>query len=124
MERLKCKLAPDGKFAFITENGQESLKFPPSTKKAFSELFSPDFVDKVIFTKWMFKNFEQYTELAKCHQFEILAAKTVVREVFWKSVNNFIDFWVGVLPGEIDTSSINDENLEKFKLSFERQLTI
>ena len=107
LERLKPKLAPDGKFAFVTLNGRQGLVFPPTTKKAFCEFFSPNYEDGVIFTKWMFESIEQYNELAKRHQFTILAAKTVVREVFWKNVDTFIDFWVGVLPGEIDTSLID-----------------
>ncbi len=116
------KLAKSGKFAFITVNGEKGMKLPAATSNALSQLISPDFEKNVIFKKWMYKDLTQYTELAESLQFKISHSKTVMKCMNWESVDAFLEFWVGVLPGESAKNNIDRQSLEDFKHLHEEEL--
>ncbi len=116
------KLATSGIFAFITVNGEKGMKLPAATRSALNQLILPDFEKNVIFKKWMYKDLSQYTELAESLQFKVSHSKTVIKRVNWESVDAFIDFWVGVLPGESAKDNIDRLSLVDFKRLHEEEL--
>ena len=76
-ENVHKKLAENDAFAFVTLDGKKRLNFQPAAKKAFAELFSPDFEENVLFKTLLYEDESTYRELAKSFQFEVSSATTI-----------------------------------------------
>lgn len=121
-ERVSEKLTLGGTFGFVTLNGRTGLKLGPTIKKAFAELFAPDYEENVIFKRWMYKEESQYRDWAKAFGFKVCSSELITTETKWRNLEAFIDFWAGVLPGAIETSAIDAQSLRQFRETSEEGL--
>ena len=122
-ENVHKKLAKNGKLAFVTLNGRKGLQFGPAKRKAFVELFSPDFEENVVFKTIQFEDESAYRELAKSFEFEVCLTKTITKEERGTDLETFIAFWARALPGGIEyTSAINPESKKHYKETSEEAL--
>ncbi len=112
-ENVQKKLAKNGTFAFVTLNGRKGSQIGPEGKKAFVELFSPDFEENVVFKTLLFEDESTYRELAKSFQFEVSSVTTIIKEGQMVDLEKFIAFWAALLPGATDYTCVIDPQRKK-----------
>ena len=123
--RVYENLKSGGRFAFTTGNGAPLYEFPPSANHCMNELFGPDFIRKVFCKRMEFLTCDQYQELASSHGFDVTCMEVKDRPhvlgLTW-SVNNLVEYFFGLLHGELDREAINEEALQSCKDKYEDDL--
>ena len=116
-------LKSGGRFAFTTANGTPLNVFPPAANDCMNELFGPDFIGKVFCKRMAFLTCDQYQELALSHGFTITNMEDKdVPGFLTGSVDNLIEFFFGLLHGELDHDAITEQALQSCKDKYEDDL--
>ena len=109
-------LKPGGKFAFTTGKG------PVLAKGIMDELLGAGVLDNLFPNNATFLSPAEYNTLAALVGFEV--ASTEVKEILWtfKSVDTVIDYYFGLLQGDLDHASINPQCLECCRDKYDKDL--
>lgn len=109
-------LKPGGKFAFTTGMG------PVFAKGIMDELLGAGVLDSLFPTNASFLSSDEYCKLAVSVGFEV--ALTEVKEILWtfESVNAIIDYYFGLLQGDLDRASINPQTLDHCRDKYDEDL--
>ena len=108
--RVYENLKPGGRFAFSTANGNPV--WPPIANDCMSELFWPDFI-ATHHSKRSFLKCYQYQELAASHGFDVMSMEEKEEPgIQVENVNDLVEFFFGLLQGELDRGSISEQALK------------
>lgn len=112
-KRVYQNLKPGGKFAFTTGMG------PVFAKGVMDELLGEGVLDSLFPKNASFLSSAEYCNLAASIGFEV--SSTEVKEVLWtfEGVNAVIDYYFGLLQGDLDRASINPQTLEHCRDKYE-----
>ena len=115
--RIYQNLKPGGKFAFTTGKG------PVLAKGIMDKLLGAGVLDNLFPNTATFLSPAEYCTLATLVGFEV--ASTEVKEIPWtfKSVNTVIDYYFGLLQGDLDHASINPQSLEYCRDKYDKDLS-
>ena len=116
--RLYQNLASGGRFAFTTFNGTHV--WPPAVNNCVKELFGPDFMANLYHKRMTFLTCGQYQELAVSHGFVITSMEDKeIPGVYIDSVNALVEFFFGLVHGELDRSAITEQALQACKEKYD-----
>ena len=114
-------LKSGGRFAFTTDNGVPV--WPPVVNDCMSELFYPDFIGSLHCKRSVFLTRGQYQELAVSHGLIVTSMdEKEVPGIHIESVNDLIEFFFGLMHGELDRAAINDHGLQVCREKYEDSL--
>lgn len=120
-ERVYQSLKPGGRFAFTTANGVPAL--PPVVKSCVGELFGPDFLEHVFHKRMVYLTCDQYQELAVSHGFAVTSMEDrLLSSIPTESVAHLVNFFFGLLHGELDQEAISKEAIENCKEKYDSDL--
>ena len=120
-ERVYQSLKPGGRFAFTTANGVPA--FPPVAKGCVGELFGPDFLEHLYHRRILFLTCAQYQELAVSHGFAVTSMEDrLLSSIPTGSVAHLVNFFFGLLHGELDQEAISKEAIENCKEKYDGDL--
>ena len=109
--RVYESLKPSGRFAFTT--GDSTPEWPQAVNDCMSELFWPDVLDDLFCKRTTFPTCDQYRELAVSHGFVVTSIEAKDLPVYpIAGVNDVIDFFFGLLQGELDRAGISKQALQ------------
>ena len=119
--RVYQSLKSGGRFAFTTDNGVPV--WPPVVNDCMSELFYPDFIGNLHCKRSVFLTRGQYQELAVSHGFVVTSMEDKeVPGIHIESVNDLIEFFFGLMHGELDRTAINKHVLQVCREKYEDSL--
>ena len=119
--RLHQSLKSGGRFAFTTFNGTHV--WPPAVNDCVKELFGPDFIANLYHKRMTFLTCGQYQELAVSHGFVIASMEDrEIPGVYIDSVNALIEFFFGLVHGELDRTAITEQALQSCRERYEEVL--
>ena len=109
--RVYENLKSGGRFAFSTANG--TPVWPPVANDCMSELFWPDFITDLHCKRNTFLRCDQYEELAVSCGFEVTSMEDRdVAGVHVENVSDLIEFFFGLLQGDLDRTTISKQDLQ------------
>ena len=114
-------LKPSGRLAFTTGAGPPV--WPQAVKDCLSELFWPDVLDSIIGKRTSFLTCDQYRELAVSYGF--LVTSMEVKDMLAYTINgvdDVLDFFFGLLQGDLDRAAISEQALQACKDKYEDAL--
>ena len=120
-KRMYQSLKPGGRFAFTTFNGVHA--FPPVAKDCVKELFGPDFLEHFYHRRLLFLTCDQYQELAVSHGFAVTSMEEkLVSSIPTGSIAHLVNFFFGLLHGELDQETISKKATENCKEKYDSDL--
>ena len=120
LTRIYNKLAPGGKFGFVTFDGTPYN--PQAISEGLSILVSTEFEYDLICRRMTFEKQQYYETTAANIGFETVATKTVPKELGFESVSKFLDYWAGVSHGGFDVKDISKQKIQSYKKNHETEL--
>ena len=119
--RVYQSLKSGGRFAFTTADGVPV--WPPVANDCMSELFYPDFIGNLHCKRNVFLTRGQYQELAVSHGFVVTSMdEKEVPGIHIQSVHDLIEFFFGLLQGELNQTAINKHVLQVCREKYEDTL--
>ena len=119
--RVYQNLKPGGRFAFTTANGVPV--WPPVANDCMSELFYPDFIGNLHCKKNVFLTCGQFQDLAVSHGFVVTSMEDKdVPGIHIETVNDLVQFFFGLLQGELDRTAIDEHTIQVCREKYENNL--
>ena len=111
-KRVYDNLRPGGSFAFSTSDKNHEIL--PVTKELFDIIF-PTFFEDIYWKKVCIVNTAAYEELQKSTKFVSRISETERMYIYLENAEACLDWFFGVVQGDIDLSSVDQQALHAFK---------
>ena len=120
-KRVYDNLRPGGSFAFSTSNGNHEI--PPVTKRLF-DLVLPSviFLEDIYWKNYHLVKTDVYEELQKSTAFVSHVAEIEPMYAYCKNADECIDWFFGVLQGDMDLSLVDQQALQAFKKDHDEEV--
>ena len=121
--RVSENLKPGGRFAFTTTDGTPIHEFPPTANEVMNELFGLGFIGKIFGKKMTFLTCGQYREIASSHGLTVTSMEErKVPNYLTGTVDNLLDFFFGLLQGQLDREAVTEEALQSCRDKYEEDM--
>ena len=120
-KRVYDNLQPDGRFVFSTSNGNNEIL--PITKRLFdSVLPSVRFLEDIYWKNIDMDKIDVYEKVQKSTAFVSRVAEIEPMYVYCKNADECLDWFFGVLHGEMDLSFVDQQALQAFKKDHDEEV--
>ena len=119
--RVYESLKSGGRFAFTTADGNPV--WPPVASNCMGELVCPDFISNLCRKRMFFVTCGQYQDLAVSHGFVVTSMEDKdVPGFHIENVSDLIEFFFGLLHGELDREAIGEQIIKDCKEKYDEDL--
>ena len=120
-KRVYDNLRPGGSFAFSTNNGNHEIL--PVTKRLFDLVLpSVRFLEDIYWKNYHLVKTDVYEELQKSTAFVSHVAEIEPMYAYCENADECIDWFFGVLQGDMDLSSLDQQALQAFKKDHDEEV--
>ena len=120
-KRIYDNLRPGGSFVFTTTNGD--FEIPTFTKNLFDAVL-PRFFEDIYLKKARYVDSKVYEELRKSTAFVQHSTEIETRYVYCANADACLEWHFGLLQGDIDLSSVDQEALQAFKKDHDAEVNM
>ena len=120
-KRVYDNLRPGGSFVFTTTNGD--FEIPAFTKNLFDAVL-PRFFEDIYLKKAQYVKFKVYEELRKSTAFVQHSTEIETRYVYCANADACLEWHFGLLQGDFDLSSVDQEALQAFKKDHDAEVNM